>query len=86
MSDYYDILNVNKEASSNEIKKAYRKVAMKFHPDKNPNDKQAEEKFKQAAEAYSVLSDDEKRNKYFLRQTRICNGRVCLDVTYTIKV
>jgi len=64
MSDYYDILNINKEASSNEIKKAYRKVAMKFHPDKNPNDKQAEEKFKQAAEAYSVLSDDEKRNRY----------------------
>ena len=64
MRDYYDILNVSKDASSGEIKKAYRKVAMKFHPDKNPDDKQAEEKFKEAAEAYSVLSDADKKNRY----------------------
>ena len=64
MQDYYDILNVSKDASSGEIKKAYRKVAMKFHPDKNPDDKQAEEKFKEAAEAYSVLSDADKKNRY----------------------
>ena len=64
MRDYYDILDISKSSSSNDIKKAYRKVAMKYHPDKNPNDKQAEEKFKEAAEAYSVLSDEEKRNRY----------------------
>ena len=64
MRDYYDILNVSKDASSNEIKKAYRKVAMKFHPDKNPDDKKAEDKFKEAAEAYSVLSDNDKKNRY----------------------
>ena len=62
--DYYDILNVSKSASKDEIKKAYRKVAMKYHPDKNPDNKQAEEKFKEAAEAYSVLSDDEKKSRY----------------------
>ena len=64
MSDYYDILNVSKSSSQDEIKKAYRKVAMKYHPDKNPDNKQAEEKFKEAAEAYSVLSDDEKKSRY----------------------
>ena len=64
MRDYYDILNVNKGSSANEIKKAYRKVAMQYHPDKNPDNKEAENKFKEAAEAYSVLSDDEKRNRY----------------------
>ena len=64
MRDYYDILNVDKNASDNEIKKAYRKVAMKYHPDKNPDDKGAEEKFKAAAEAYSVLSDNEKKSRY----------------------
>ena len=64
MSDYYDILNVSKSSSQDEIKKAYRKVAMKYHPDKNPDNKQAEEKFKEAAEAYSVLSDQNKRNRY----------------------
>ena len=62
--DYYDILGVNKSASSAEIKKAYRKVAIKFHPDKNPDNKQAEEKFKEAAEAYEVLSNTEKKDKY----------------------
>lgn len=62
--DYYQILGVDKSASDAEIKKAYRKVAMKYHPDKNPGDKEAEEKFKEAAEAYEVLRDPEKRQRY----------------------
>ena len=62
--DYYEILGVDKSASKEELKKAYRKIAIKFHPDKNPDDKEAEEKFKEAAEAYDVLSDDEKRQRY----------------------
>ena len=62
--DYYEILGVQKNASKDEIKKAYRKQALKFHPDKNPGDKSAEDKFKEAAEAYEILSNDEKRAKY----------------------
>ena len=62
--DYYDILGVNKSDDANAIKKAYRKVAMKYHPDRNPGDKAAEEKFKEAAEAYEVLSDQQKRGRY----------------------
>ncbi len=62
--DYYEVLGVSKDATKEEIKKAYRKLAMKYHPDRNPGDKEAEEKFKEAAEAYGVLSDDEKRAKY----------------------
>ncbi len=62
--DYYEILEVSKNASAEEIKKAYRKMAIKYHPDKNPNDKAAEEKFKEAAEAYEVLSDAQKRQRY----------------------
>lgn len=62
--DYYDILGVSKDATEQEIKKAYRKVAIKFHPDKNPDDKEAEEKFKEAAEAYEVLSDGNKKARY----------------------
>src|SRR6478735_5738718 len=62
--DYYEILGVQKGASQDEIKKAYRKVAMQFHPDRNPGDKAAEEKFKEAAEAYEVLSDADKRAQY----------------------
>lgn len=62
--DYYDVLGVGHDATNDEIKKAYRKMAIKYHPDKNPGDKVAEEKFKEAAEAYDVLSDAEKRQKY----------------------
>ncbi|WP_419800479.1 molecular chaperone DnaJ [Mucilaginibacter sp.] len=62
--DYYDILGVAKGADQDEIKKAYRKMAIKYHPDKNPNDKQAEENFKEAAEAYEVLSKPDKRQRY----------------------
>jgi molecular chaperone DnaJ len=62
--DYYEILEVPKDADEGAIKKSYRKIAMKFHPDRNPNDKSAEEKFKEAAEAYEVLSDPDKRARY----------------------
>jgi len=62
--DYYNILGVNKNASQEEIKRAYRKLAMKYHPDKNPNRKEAEERFKEINEAYAVLSDKEKRKQY----------------------
>ena len=62
--DYYEILGVNKTASADEIKKSYRKVAMQYHPDRNPGDKSAEEKFKEAAEAYEILSDQDKRAQY----------------------
>lgn len=62
--DYYEVLGVGKSATADEIKKAYRKMAIKYHPDKNPGDKEAEEKFKEAAEAYDVLSNPEKRQKY----------------------
>ena len=62
--DFYEILGVSKSASADEIKKAYRKVAMQFHPDRNPGDKAAEEKFKEAAEAYEILSDQDKRSQY----------------------
>ncbi|MBO4444897.1 MAG: molecular chaperone DnaJ [Bacteroidaceae bacterium] len=62
--DYYEVLGVDKNASDDDIKKAYKKLAIKYHPDRNPGDKQAEEKFKEAAEAYSVLSDKDKRARY----------------------
>ncbi len=64
MEDYYKTLGLSKSASAEEIKKAYRSLAMKYHPDKNPGDKVAEEKFKQINEAYSVLGDEEKRRQY----------------------
>ncbi|WP_312752349.1 molecular chaperone DnaJ [Epilithonimonas hominis] len=62
--DYYEVLEISKSASVEEIKKAYRKMAIKYHPDKNPGDKEAEEKFKEAAEAYEVLSDGNKKARY----------------------
>ncbi|HCX73701.1 MAG TPA: molecular chaperone DnaJ, partial [Candidatus Cloacimonas sp.] len=62
--DYYEVLGVDKNASASDIKRAYRKLAMKYHPDKNKDDKEAENKFKEASEAYEVLSDPQKRQKY----------------------
>ncbi|RGD75251.1 molecular chaperone DnaJ [Anaerofustis stercorihominis] len=62
--DYYEVLGVDKSAGEDEIKKAYRKLAMKYHPDRNPDDKEAEEKFKEINEAYEVLSDPDKKSKY----------------------
>ena len=62
--DYYDILGVSKSASSIELKKASKKLAMKYHPDRNPDDESAAAKFKEAAEAYDVLSDPQKKSKY----------------------
>jgi len=68
--DYYEVLGVQKGAEAKDIKKAYRKVAMQYHPDRNPGDKQAEEKFKEAAEAYEVLNDPEKKSP--VRSVRAC--------------
>ena len=62
--DYYELLGVSKNADANEIKKAYRKLAMELHPDRNPGDKRAEDKFKQISEAYEVLSDPQKKQRY----------------------
>ena len=62
--DYYEVLGVNKSANKDEIKKAYRKLALKYHPDKNKGNKGAEEKFKEASEAYHVLSDDKRKANY----------------------
>src|SRR4030081_2450613 len=62
--DYYEVLSVKREATSEEIKRSYRKLAVKFHPDKNPDDPHAEEQFKELGEAYDVLMDDDKRAAY----------------------
>ena len=62
--DYYEVLGVAKNATKDEIKKGYRKLAIQYHPDRNPGNKEAEDKFKEATEAYEVLSDDEKRQIY----------------------
>ncbi len=78
-TDYYQILGVAKTATQEEIKAAYRKLAMKYHPDRNPGNKEAEEKFKEAAEAYQVLSDAEKRKRYdqFANKVVRRHGRFC---------
>ncbi len=75
MKDYYEILNVSRDASLDEIKAAYRKLAKKYHPDLNPNDKEAEQKFKEINEAYEVLSDPEKRRKYDMFGEAGVNGQ-----------
>ena len=62
--DYYEILKVGRSSDPEEIKKAYRRLAIQFHPDRNPNDREAEEKFKELSEAYSILSDQDKRRLY----------------------
>lgn len=67
--NYYDILGIDKNASNDEIKRVYKKLALLFHPDRNPDNQEAEEKFKEIAEAYSVLSDDEKRRQYDMKQS-----------------
>jgi len=75
LKDYYEILNVSKDASLDEIKAAYRKLAKKYHPDLNPNDKEAEQKFKEINEAYEVLSDPEKRRRYDMFGEAGVNGQ-----------
>ena len=71
--DYYEVLGIGRNADANEIKKAYRKLAKKYHPDMNPGDKQAEQKFKEITEAYNVLSDEEKKNliTYLIKEIQI---------------
>ena len=84
--DFYEILGVSKGASAAEIKKAYRKMAIKYHPDKNPDDASAEEKFKQAAEAYEVLSNAEKRAQRFHHSTnsaRTIAGSFRISIAFT---
>ncbi len=85
--DYYEVLGLERGAGLDEIKKAYRKLALKFHPDKNPNNPDAEEKFKEAAEAYGVLSDDEKRGRYDLQlefMDAVFGKEISLNVPRTI--
>ena len=74
--DYYEVLGVSREAGADDIRKAYRQAALKHHPDRNPGDVQAEAKFKEATEAYSVLSDGEKRDRYDrFRKLGVFSGR-----------
>jgi molecular chaperone DnaJ len=78
--DYYDLLGVQRDATSDEIRRAYRQAALKYHPDRNPGDKAAEDRFKEATEAYSVLSDDEKRSVYDRYGHAGLSGRGGFDV------
>ena len=75
--DYYEILGIQKNATSDEIKKAYRNLAFKYHPDRNPGNKEAEEKFKKISEAYNVLSDDSKRKDYDCGRTSSYSENTC---------
>ncbi|RKY15915.1 MAG: molecular chaperone DnaJ [Planctomycetota bacterium] len=83
--DYYEILGVRRDATEEEIRQAYRRLALKYHPDRNPNDKQAEEKFKEIVEAYEVLSDPEKRRIYDTYGSAGVSGRVHVDHIPTIE-
>ena len=83
--DYYEVLGVHKDASDGDLKAAYRKLALKYHPDRNPDDKAAEEKFKEAAEAYEVLRDQQKRQIYdqYGHQGLEGQARKVLESTYS---
>ncbi|RKY17865.1 MAG: molecular chaperone DnaJ [Planctomycetota bacterium] len=83
--DYYEILGVRRDATEEEIRQAYRRLALKYHPDRNPNDKQAEERFKEIVEAYEVLSDPEKRRIYDTYGSAGVSGRVRVDHIRTIE-
>jgi len=73
--DYYEVLGVSKSADASELKKAYRKLAVQYHPDRNPDDKGAEEKFKEAAEAYEVLSDPDKKARMIVMVMQVLKDR-----------
>ena len=84
--DYYDVLGVNKSASPEELKSAYRKLAVKYHPDKNPGDKVAEDKFKEASEAYGVLSDKSKKKTMIILVTLLLKMVVVVEVVLEVLV
>jgi len=84
--DYYEILGISRSASSEEIKKAYRQAALKYHPDRNPGNKESEEKFKEAAEAYSVLIDPEKGSFMIVMAIRVCRARAIRALAVSIRL